>query len=523
LCTSDLPGGFAKVKRFITSLVILLFVFSAAIITYRIVWLGYPAIPAAPGQTWHLSIDAHVKTDGKGINMSLGIPVDCPWRMFVEERIYSGTLNFNILSEGQNRFALWSGGQAAGVGMEESIFYHATILMLPKRFYKAEFPDSKEYMFVAGDEEKIVARRLTGKWDNLSSPERIDAIAGTVAGKWGRPGPDKNDLEAWSVMEEKHGKAKALLMLYQSANIPARESEGLFLRETATDKLSKWVEVWDGKRWLNVWAETGNIYEDQTSFLSLVSAGVPAVRMINGEIGDIRWVLVKSVTDRWGLHAERTTRSKSFLDKWSLFRLPPEFQRTFRILLLVPIGALMISILRNVVGFPTFGIFMPVLMALSFRNTGLIYGLGIFFGVILLGYFVRSFLDKLRLLLVPRMSVMLTLVIGGFTILALIGNKFGLKEFMAVGLLPFVILTMIIERFFVLVEESGTLEAFRTACGSAAVAALTYMIISWEPLQLTFFVYPELLLAIVGIQILIGRYTGYRISEFIRFRALKGS
>ena len=78
-----------------------------------------------------------------------------------------------------------------------------------------------------------------------------------------------------------------------------------------------------------------------------------------------------------------------------------------------------------------------------------------------------------------------------------------------------------IERFFVLVEESGSLEALKTAAGSAAVALLTYQIISWEPLQLTFFVYPELLAPVAAVQILLGRYTGYRISEFIRFRMFR--
>jgi hypothetical protein len=139
------------------------------------------------------------------------------------------------------------------------------------------------------------------------------------------------------------------------------------------------------------------------------------------------------------MHFERIMHSDQLLDRWSLFRLPEEFQRTFRILILVPIGAFMICILRNMVGFPTFGIFMPVLMALAFRNTGLLYGLGIFAGVILIGYAVRRWINKLRLLLVPRLSVILTLVIISFTIFALIGNKLGLRELMAVGLLPFVI------------------------------------------------------------------------------------
>jgi len=256
--------------------------------------------------------------------------------------------------------------------------------------------------------------------------------------------------------------------------------------------------------------------------LPLAMGGLPAARVSGGEISEIRWILSREVVSRWRLHFERTLRSDRLLDQWSLFRLPPEFQQTFRILLLVPIGALMIGVLRNMVGFPTFGIFMPVLMALAFRGTGLGYGLGIFAGVLLIGYGVRRLLDRLRLLLVPRMSVILTLVIACFTGLALVGNKYGLREFMAVGLLPFVILTMTIERFFVIVEEAGIREGLRTAAGSAAVSVITYQIISWEPLQLTFFVYPELLAGVVAIQILLGRYTGYRLSEIFRFRTLKG-
>jgi len=166
---------------------------------------------------------------------------------------------------------------------------------------------------------------------------------------------------------------------------------------------------------------------------------------------------------------------------------------------------------------------MPVLMALAFRNTGLIYGLGIFMGVVLIGYMVRRWINKLRLLLVPRLSVILTLVIISFTIFALLGNKLGLQELMAVGLLPFVILTMTIERFFVITEEAGAREGLQTAAGSAAVATITHEIIHFEPLQPIFFVYPELLLTVAALQVLLGRYTGYRLTELIRFRRLRRS
>jgi hypothetical protein len=176
-----------------------------------------------------------------------------------------------------------------------------------------------------------------------------------------------------------------------------------------------------------------------------------------------------------------------------------------------------------VIGLPSFGIFMPVLMALAFRSTGLFEGLGIFASIMLIGYIARRYIDRLRLLLVPRLSVILTLVIICFTLFALVGGQFSVRALMGVGLIPMVILTMTIERFFVVIEEAGIRKALETAAGSAMVAAITYLIVQWETLQLTFFVYPELLLSVAGFQILLGRYTGYRVSELIRFRFMKKS
>jgi len=315
----------------------------------------------------------------------------------------------------------------------------------------------------------------------------------------------------------------ALRVLLQAADLPARSVSGLLLTNSVVSNPRRWVEVWDGKKWERLQPDSGEFWDPRVVLLPLVRGEREAIRIVGGKLRDVRYAVRREPLSDRKVYFEQTRRSERLLDRWSLFRLPEEFQETFRILLLVPVGALMISALRNIVGFPTFGIFMPVLLALAFRNTGLWYGLGIFFAILILGYGVRRFLEKLRLLLVPRMAVLLTLVIGCFTILALVGGKIGLREFMAVGLLPFVILTMVIERFFMIVEEAGAALASRTALGSALVSVITYFLVSWEPLQLTFFVYPELMIAVTALQILVGQYSGYRLMELFRFRKVVDS
>jgi len=500
-------------------LALALFLFSAGFLVYRIVGLGYPLIPTAPGQTWELSMEVYIKSGSGETKVALGLPAEQFTRMVVEEKISSEAQSVNFSREGPNRIGIWSfpGNQA-----DELITYRATIHVRTKQGKKDKTPELGSFPPQIGEEEQALATRLVSGWKGLALPLKIKAIAATSAGKWFHPPPGNPEIQAWMRVKEKFGNPIALLALFRAGGLPARSVEGLSLRNSVVSEPLRWIEVWNGQKWESLHLPSGEIFGKDVSLLPLTYEGIKSARVLGGELREVRYVVSRQVVTHWRLYFEQARRSEKFLDRWSLFRLPEDFQHTFRLLLLVPFGALVISMLRNMVGFPTFGIFMPVLMALSFRNTGLYYGLAIFFGVLLVGYAVRRVLDRLRLLLVPRMSVLLTLVIAAFTILALIGSKYGLREFMAVGLLPFVILTMVIERFFVLIEEAGVKQGIRTAVGSAVVSIITYWIISWEPLQLTFFVYPELMAAVAALQILVGQYIGYRLSELFRFRKLIG-
>jgi hypothetical protein len=455
--------------------------------------------------------------NGEEIEIRAGLPQSRPGQTVIEQRDLSGSLQFNLLPEGLNQIGIWSGNPEEG----RVLRYRATVLLNPKRLAKPKPPGAESFPAISGDKsEQFLARRLVERYASLEAPERLRAIAAAARGIWNGPPPDDNDLKQWSAIQKKYGAEKALLILLRAADFPVRKGQGFVLAESVATQPDRWISVWTGQKWEHLQAETGDLYSESVRLLPLMVGDAPLVSISGGKLQEVRWSLGKQILSQWRTHFERIQRSVRFLDRWSLFTLPNQFQEIFRILLLVPIGVLMISMLRNIVGFPTFGIFMPVLMALAFRSTGLGYGLGIFTGVVLIGYMLRRGIDRLRLLLVPRLSFLITFVILAFTVFALIGSKFGMREFMAVGLLPFVILSMTIERFFILVEESGASVALRTAAGSAAVAAITYKIIQIDPLQLTFFVYPELLLAIMGLLLLLGNYCGYRLSEILRFKIL---
>lgn len=494
-----------------------LFALTVLIVIYRIVWLKYPILPTVPGQVWQLSLETRMQPEEREIVVAIALPAEQVGSVITEERITSDALSFNLFQEGMNRIGLWAGTSDKKAVL---ITYKSTLLLRSKRFPVSQNPTLAANMPVIALEETAFIERFSTKWNTLDTEQRFREVSSIAGGNQSESSLSREDLDAWNKLKEKHGQSGALLILLKAAGFPARTVSGLLLVRGIQTSPATWVETWDGKQWQNLDPETGRVYSDPSTLLALATAGTPVVQVTKGQILDTRWSLEKQIVSKWRLHFERIKRSQYLLDRWSFFSVPDEFQNIFRILLLVPLGALMICLLRNVIGFPTFGIFMPVLLALAFRSTGLMYGIGIFTSVVLIGYVARRGIDRFRLLLVPRLSLLLTLVIICFGLFALIGGKLSLRALMGVGLLPIVILTMSIERFFVLIEESGIREALKTAAGTVAVAVITFIIIQWEPLQLTFFIYPELLFAVAGAQVLLGRYTGYRLLELVRFKVL---
>jgi hypothetical protein len=153
------------------------------------------------------------------------------------------------------------------------------------------------------------------------------------------------------------------------------------------------------------------------------------------------------------------------------------------------------------------------------RSTDLVSGLVLVTSVTCAGVLGRLLLDQLRLLFVPRICLLLCIVVLLVTILAQIGYAFGGRGFMSGLLFPIVILSMLIERISVTTLEEGMESTQKLFFGSIALAAAAYPVFKSEWLSFLFFGFPELILCVMAGLVLIGGYTGYRVSELWRFRS----
>lgn len=214
-------------------------------------------------------------------------------------------------------------------------------------------------------------------------------------------------------------------------------------------------------------------------------------------------------------------RAANDLPAWATVELlPPAEQALVEFLLLLPAAALLCAVVRNVLGFVTFGTFAPALLGLAFRETDSPVGLFVLLIVLTFGWALRRGVAGLNLLQVPRSSVMLSLVSVLLVLFVFWSNSQGRPLASALPFLPLVIVTGLVERFWAMEEEDGTGPAVSVMLATLLTAGVIFLLARWNPVRDTFRRYPEAIAFVLAGQLLLGRYTGYRLTELYRFRHL---
>lgn len=149
-------------------------------------------------------------------------------------------------------------------------------------------------------------------------------------------------------------------------------------------------------------------------------------------------------------------------------------------------------------------------------------GLGLFsfVSVVAFGLVLRTYLSRLNLLLVARIATLVVLVIFIISMLSLVGYQMGLNTGMTITFFPMIIIAWTIERMSILWEEEGPKQVLVQGGGSLLVAVMAYSLMQLQFIGHLTFNFPELNLVFLALIMLMGQYTGYKLSELRRFRAM---
>ncbi|MEV7568806.1 7TM domain-containing protein [Streptomyces tanashiensis] len=184
---------------------------------------------------------------------------------------------------------------------------------------------------------------------------------------------------------------------------------------------------------------------------------------------------------------------------------------------LLPLAALLIVVLRVVVGLNTLGTFSPVLLALAYAQAGLPLGVPLTLVMFALGFAMQPLLRRLHLPRVARLGVLIAVVTSGLIAAQLGLGGFGLSDSWGMSL-PVVVTAIVTERLW----EAWDLDGVRAAATGAALTMGTAVLVAL--LLLTPYVrevaeaVPLQLAVVCAVWTSIaGTYRGLRLSELFRF------
>jgi len=199
-------------------------------------------------------------------------------------------------------------------------------------------------------------------------------------------------------------------------------------------------------------------------------------------------------------------------------RLSHPSRNTLGLILLIPVGTLITAAFQRLGGLRTIGTFGPTLLALGQTKSDWHIGLLVFMVTFGIGLFFRMMFSPLKLPVISRRVIVLVFVVLFLSVAISMCEFLSLDVNPRSVVLPVVVTTMMIERFFIILGKDGTRVAADAFCSSLMVAVACFLLFSFTSIAAVLLALPELELLIISGSILIGCYSGPPLVAFLGLR-----
>lgn len=388
----------------------LLLVAGLAVFLVKVLVYDVPLAPTDVRGLWQVALRITARGTGSRGSISTLLPSSNEGQAVFDERSSSGPLVFSIRAKDGSRLGLWS-GRFDGV---HEVLYQFRVQSfgrrapLPERVTEKPPDDVRRAYGRSSPMYPMTAPQVETMVDDLALPAppdvvgRVRTIYAFVSHEISTARTAGDD--AVLVLEQREGsregKERLLVSLLRAAGVPARNVRGLQLVEDAQPAERVWTEAWIGDAWVPMSSSDGFFAEQPPSLIVLGVGDRPVVEGTQVSALAHRYHSMREHLRPEEIAAAMAPDNRA-LANLSLYTLPLATQTSLRLLLVFPVGAFIVAVIRNVVGVVTFGTFLPVLIAFALRQFDILSGLALVAIVLGVGVVGRLMLERLRLLLVP--------------------------------------------------------------------------------------------------------------------------
>jgi len=503
--------------------IFVLLAIATVLVTSKVARGNFRASDVLPDREIHVAYEIRLDGHHEEARVRTFLPSSDDRQTIVDESTEAGRFREHIETSGRNRTVSWS---APDVPDRATIRRTFTVRSRAVRHDvdgalvpPASYPDSvmeqlRPEAAIQVDSEEIAAVATRIGADRGPTITRLRRIHDRVRELRRRPFKGTTDaLTALRLGEAScNGMSRLFVALARHVGIPARLVGGLIMSPGRKRTSHQWVEAWIGGHWVTFDPTNDHFAELPSRFLRLYYGD----EVLFSHTADVNFDYAFVVSDT--LVPSATARGWfPAINVWALFdRLGLSFA-LLRTVLMLPIGALVVVLFRNVIGVPTFGTFLPALVAAAAAQTGPFWGVVGVLVVVACVAVVRRAFARLELLHSPMLAILLAAVTTTMLATSLIAERLGIERLTYIALFPIAVLAITAERFYLSLTEKSLAVAAKELIGTLFVMLGCYVVMSSLALQVVVIGFPEILLVVIAADIYLGRWVGMRLSERIRF------
>lgn len=193
------------------------------------------------------------------------------------------------------------------------------------------------------------------------------------------------------------------------------------------------------------------------------------------------------------------------------------------LVLLFPVITAFIAASRHIIGLEGFGVYTPAVLAVTLVSTGIGTGLLLFCIILIAASVGRTVLRQFKLQYLPRTALMLwfvSLTVFGLLLVSPALTNLNIN-LVSVSIFPILMLVLLSENFIEAQLAGSQSRAIQLTLETMVLAVICAMIMRMSEVQRFVILYPELTIVLILLgDIAVGRYTGLRLSEFLRFKPI---
>lgn len=282
-----------------------------------------------------------------------------------------------------------------------------------------------------------------------------------------------------------------MVALIRAIGIPARLISGVILKDDIETQPHYWVEAYQNGQWDSYDVHFGYKKTLPRNYLPLRRNNKNIVEVKSTESTSAMLTQVDYELEQEFNHPYLQKQKQSSISSvFNFTRLPLIVRDELSLLLLLPLGALITALFHHIVGVHNYGVFTPTLLSLAIVYADIMTTLVVFFVVIVLAISGRSFFPD-SLTRIPRLSIIFTLIAIILTMSVSVLNFYNIDQSGKIILLPIIILTSLVDRFYRTIDDKGLTIALNRLAWTIFIALLCLPIIQFEKLGNLILQFPE--------------------------------